>query len=71
MCTDCKGFFSKYAQHTGQPQLVTDPSTTRVFLPDERVIEIRQPSDWPLDPFNPQAAVAGGVGSESLSATQR
>jgi hypothetical protein len=71
MCTDCQTFFSKYAHSTGQPQLVTDPSTTRVFLPNEKVIELGQPSDWPLDPFNGKAAVGAGVGSESLSATQR
>jgi hypothetical protein len=71
MCTDCKGFFAKYAHHTGEPQLVTDPETTRLFLPNEQVIEIRQPSDWPLDPFNTKAAVGAGLGSEGLSATQR
>jgi hypothetical protein len=71
MCTDCQGFFSKYAQHTGQPQLVTDPSTTRVFMPDGKVIELSQPSDMPLDPFNSKAAIGAGAGSEGLSATQR
>jgi hypothetical protein len=71
MCTDCKTFFAKYAHDVGRPQIVTDPDVTRVFLPDERVVEVRTPSDWPLAPFDSRAAIAGGVGSEGLSATHR
>jgi hypothetical protein len=71
MCGDCQGFFGKYAEATGRPQLVTDPSTTRVFMPDGKVIELNQPSDMPLDPFNNKAAIGAGVGSEGLSSTQR
>jgi len=38
MCPDCRGFFQKMAQHTGQPQVVRDAEMTRIFNPDGRVI---------------------------------
>ena len=75
MCNDCVDFHRKLAEHTGQPQLVTDPNTSRLFLPDGRVVESPGIDDFPRlqDPsrFDGGAAAAGGAGSEGLSATQR
>jgi hypothetical protein len=34
MCPDCVEFFQKHAQYTGKPQIVTDPTGTRIFHPD-------------------------------------
>ena len=43
----------------------------RFEVDTERAVEIRQTGDWPSAPFDKGAAAAGGLGSESLSATRR
>lgn len=72
---DCVDFHRKLAEHTGKSQLVTDPDTTRLFLPDGTVVKSPGLDDFPAlqDPssFDGRAAAAGGAGSEGLSATQR
>lgn len=37
MCNDCQSYFQALAQHRGQPILVSDPDTHRIFNPDGTV----------------------------------
>jgi hypothetical protein len=75
MCPDCVDFHRKLAEHTGRPQVVTDPNSTRLFLPGGDVVESPTLGDFPpLEPpsaFDGRAAAGAGAGSEGLSATQR
>jgi hypothetical protein len=43
MCDDCQAFFSKQAQYTGKPQIVTDPEVTRIFMPDGNIENVPLP----------------------------
>jgi len=71
MCDDCKAFFSEMSMDTGKPLIVTDPDGTRVFLPDRTIIAAPSSSDFPTSGFPTKTAIGAGLGSESLSATQR
>lgn len=38
MCTDCQAFYQAEAAKQGRPLIVSDPSVTRTFMPDGRII---------------------------------
>lgn len=40
MCDDCKLYYQKEATQTGQTMVVTDPYKTRIFSPNEPMIEV-------------------------------
>lgn len=42
MCSDCKGYFSKLAQHENKTYAVADPNYTRIFYADGRIDRVKK-----------------------------